>query len=85
MAKKPEATIKVGKVQIVVWKNSGEKYDTLAFAMTKNYKKDNEWKTTSSFTMADLADAQIAIAEAQRRFRLVVKTNSDSGGDEPAY
>ena len=64
-ARKPEATAKVGNVEIAIWKNqgtSGEFYT--ASSPTIRYKNDKtgEWKDGSSYGALDL----LSLAEAAR-------------------
>lgn len=81
----PVDTIQCGKVKIDVWVNKGEKYDTVSFAVSKNYKtKAGEWKTTNSYTLQELADVQIAITQVQLKYR-VKGNNEQPKSDEPAY
>ena len=73
----PEATYKAGQTQITVWKNTakgknGQSYETLSFNAVKNYKQGDDYKTTSNFTIQDLADLSILIALAQREHRAKV-------------
>lgn len=91
MGKGPVNTIQCGKVKIDVWENVGEKYTTVSFAISKNYKTNTgghdgmgEWKTTNSYTLQELSDVQIAVTQVQLMYR--VKGNIEQvKADEPAY
>lgn len=55
--KQPVKVVRSGKVVFSVWKNTNQ--DGKVFYSTtikKNYKKDDEWKTTQSFNKNDLPD-----------------------------
>jgi len=81
MAKRPERTYKAGKVQVNVWVNKGDKFDSVSYQVSKNYKtagENGEWKTTSSFTLQELADLVILIREIQRDYRVKLITNEDN-------
>jgi len=75
MANKPARTIKAGNVRINVWVNKGEKFDSVSYQIVKNYKVGDEWKTTNSFTLAELADVRDVIQQIRLTDR--IKTESD--------
>jgi hypothetical protein len=63
--RRPEATAKVGNVEIAIWKNHNERGDFYtASAPTLRYKdvQTSEWKDGSSYGQMDL----LALAEAAR-------------------
>lgn len=79
--KRPEKTYKAGKVQVNVWLNTGGKFESLAFQASKNYKtagEDGEWKTTNNYTIQDLADLAILIAQIQVDYRVKIQTSEQS-------
>ena len=81
----PVDTVQCGKVKIDVWENPSRdgKYVVQSFAVSKNYKaSDGSWKTTNSYTLAELTDIQIAIMQIQLKYR--VKGNQVEA-DQPAY
>lgn len=87
MGKQPPVdVIQCGKVKIAIFvnKSSDGKYDVTTFAVTKNYKVGEEWKTTNSYTLQELADVQIAITQVQLKYR-VKGNNKQPKSDEPAY
>lgn len=82
--KRPERTYKAGKVQVNVWVNKGEKFDSISFQVSKNYKtagENGEWKSTNSFSLQDLADLAILIREIQRDYRVKLYNNNE-GNDQ---
>lgn len=85
--KRPERTYKAGKVQVNVWKNKGEKFDSISYQVSKNYKVGDEWKSTNNFTIQDLADLVILIAQIQRDYRVKIQTpeSQHSDGDSQSY
>lgn len=87
--KRPERTYKAGKVQVNVWKNTGGKFESLAFQVSKNYKtagENGEWKTTNNYTVQDLADLAILIAQIQQDYRVKIQTpESQHSGGEQSY
>jgi len=79
--KRPERTYKAGKVQVNVWLNTGGKFESLVFQATKNYKtagEQGEWKSTNNYTVQDLADLAVLIAEVQRDYRIKLSNNTDN-------
>ena len=79
MAKRPEKTIKVGKVQINKWVNKGEKFDSVSYQLSKNYKVGEEWKSTNNFSIQELSDVIVACQQAlQDR----VKVSDNNEGDQ---
>ena len=85
MGKGPVETIQCGKVKIDVWVNKGDKYDTTSFAISKNYKVGEEWKTTNSYTLQELADVQIAVTQVQLKYRVKGNLVEQKQDEQPAY
>jgi hypothetical protein len=62
-SRKPEATAKVGNVEIAVWRNQGSSGEFFtASSPTIRYKDGDQWKDGSSYNAIDL----LALAEAAR-------------------
>jgi len=62
--KQPVKVVRSGKVVFSVWKNTNQ--DGKVFYSTtikKNYKKNDEWKTTQSFSRNDLPDISFCSQE----------------------
>lgn len=61
---KPLRTYRAGLISLSVWLvESGEnKFNT--FTLTRSYKKDEEWKHSSSFTTDDLPRIRMLIEKA---------------------
>lgn len=79
--KRPEKTYKAGKVQVNVWLNTGGKFDSISYQVSKNYKtagENGEWKSTNSFALQDLADLAILIREIQRDYRVKLFDNTQT-------
>ena len=73
-ARRPEATARVGNVEIAVWRNqgsSGEFYS--ASAPTIWYKDGEEWKTGTSYGPIDLLALSEAAREASAKIRELSK------------
>ena len=78
-ARRPEATAKVGNVEIAIWKNRNERGDFYtASAPTLRYKdaQTSEWKDGSSYGPMDL----LALAEAAREASAKIRELSKGRG-----
>jgi hypothetical protein len=78
-ARRPEHTVRVGNVEIAIWKNSktaggGEFYT--ASAPSLRYKNGEEWKDSKSFGPMDLLALQEAAREASAKIRELSKGRS---------
>lgn len=58
MSNAPVTKINVGNVQLSVWENEvgkgKDKFTTTSISLNKSYKKDDEWKTSTSFKYSEL-------------------------------
>ncbi len=69
-ARKPEATARVGNVEIAIWRNQGSKGDFYtASAPSLRYKDGEEWKTGTSYKDNDLLSLAEAAREAAAKIR----------------
>lgn len=69
-SRRPEATARVGNVEIAIWRNHGSSGDFYsASAPTIRYKEGDEWKTGSSYGMLDLLSLAEAAREASSKIR----------------
>lgn len=80
-ARRPEHTVRVGNVEIAVWKNSkteggGEFYT--ASAPSIRYKDGEEWKDSKSYGQIDLLALSEAAREASAKIRELSKGRSQS-------
>ena len=76
-ARRPEFTVKVGNVEIAVWKNSSDKGDfhtASAPALRYKDKQTGEWKDGSSYGPMDL----LALSEAARETSAKIRELSES-------
>ncbi len=91
--KKPDRIYSAGKVKLNVWVNEGQDYTTVAYAPVKNYKvgkgDDAKWKTSTSFSLVDLADLELCIQKARLAERVKSPGGNTSGDtkkdDSPAF
>src|SRR5580658_5626849 len=73
-SRRPEATARVGNVEIAVWRNQGSSGDFYtASAPTIRYKDGEEWKNGSSYNMTDLLSLAEAPREASAKIRELSK------------
>lgn len=66
---RPETKFKAGGVTATIWKNehekNGQKIETLSMTLERSYKnKDDEWKTTNSYSAGDLIKIQAVLNKA---------------------
>ena len=75
--RRPEATARVGNVEIAVWRNAGTGGDFFtASSPTIRYKDGEEWKTGSSYGAVDLLALAEAAREASQKIRDLSKSRS---------
>ena len=61
----PEHKIRAGQVRVAVWRNSTQDGKTFySCTLEKQFKKDNEWKTTNSLNKNDVPKAVLALQKA---------------------
>ena len=75
--KLPEKKIKVGNVQVAIWRNKsklGEPFYSLSFE--KYYKDGEDWKSTTSLNKNDIPKAILALEEAYK-FLMVRKSDQE--------
>ncbi len=70
----PIDKIKVGKIQIALWRNEcknakGEAFETVSATVDKQVKKGEAWKSTKSYNVGDLFNLNLAVVEALRRIK----------------
>ena len=78
----PEKKFRAGQIVASVWKNDrkeGQDYDTFSVSVMKNYKKDEEWKTTSNFNVNDLPKVALV---CQKAYEFLVLKESENKADE---
>jgi hypothetical protein len=69
-SRRPEATARVGNVEIAIWRNQGNSGEFFtASAPTIRYKDGEEWKNGSSYGMLDLLSLAEAAREASAKIR----------------
>ena len=80
--KRPTDTVRVGSVEIAIWKNPGQKGDFFsASAPTVRYQDaQGEWKNGNSFKDTDLACMAAAATEAGIRIRELTREQARSQG-----
>jgi hypothetical protein len=80
-ARRPEATAKVGSVEIAIWKNHNDKGDFYtASSPIMRYKdeKSGEWKDSSSYGPMDLLALAEAAREASAKIRELSKARTQT-------
>jgi hypothetical protein len=73
--RRPETTVRVGNVEIAIWKNQGQNGEFYTASVpTIRYKdgKDDQWKDGSSYGALDL----LALAEAAREASAEIRERS---------
>jgi hypothetical protein len=53
-AKKPAYKLRDGAIEVVIWRNEGEKGAWYSVTATRSFKQGEEWKQTESFGQDDL-------------------------------
>jgi hypothetical protein len=72
--RRPVDHVRVGNVEIAVWRNQGSSGDFYtASAPTIRYKDGEEWKNGSSYNMTDLLSLAEAAREASAKIRELSK------------
>ena len=75
--RKPEATAKVGNVEIAIWRNQGTSGEFFtASSPTIRYKEGDQWKDGSSYGALDLLALSEAAREASAKIRELSKSRS---------
>lgn len=73
---KPEKKFRSGAVTATIWKNQiklpdGTMKDTHSVSVERSYKnKDDEWKTTNSYNVNDLADLETVASLARKHLKV---------------
>ena len=79
----PVAKVRLGAVELAVWKQSNAKGDTYhTVSLQRSYKADGEWKNTTSFRLTDLKDIAAAAEEANRQMRVRLSGEFKKAPDE---
>ena len=59
---KPVRNIKVGSIQLAIWKNSKDDKEWLTYTYSRSYKDDKDnWQNTTSLRTQDLPDLHRAL------------------------
>lgn len=64
MSKKPVHTIKLGRIEVAVWANQGQKGTFHNVTVSRSYKDGEEWKQSDSLGRDDLPLVCKAIDQA---------------------
>jgi len=71
---RPIRVIRCGAVQAAIWVDHRVINDAVvkihSIRITKNYRQDDEWKSTTTFTTEDLSKVAMVATEAYRFLRL---------------
>ena len=62
--KKPKATFRAGSISAAIWSNDNGKGEYFTITLKRDYKENNEWKSTSSLRINDLPKARIVLEKA---------------------
>ncbi|MEK6967484.1 MAG: hypothetical protein AABX51_02530 [Nanoarchaeota archaeon] len=61
----PEKKFRAGAISATVWKNDGQKGAYKTVQLTRSFKdKGDQWKTTSTFRVADLPKVSLVASKA---------------------
>jgi len=64
MTKQPKHKQKIDNIEVAVWENNSENGPYLTLSMSRSYKtKEDEWKTTQTFTVNDIPKLEKALAK----------------------
>lgn len=85
----PTKVFRCGAVQAAIWTDHRVINDAVAkvhsIRITKSYRQDDEWKSTTTFTTEDLPKVAMVATEAYRFLRLRTKEPADPvDGRRPA-
>ena len=75
-ANAPKKRFKAGSCEATIWEQEGKEYDGrkstyFTVSTQRSYKdKEDEWKTTSTYRVQDIADAILVLQESLRYMRL---------------
>ena len=76
MDNKPEKKFRAGAVTATIWRNTSEKGSYGTVQLEKSYMdKENNWKSTSSFSLNDLPKACLVLNKAYEH--LAVKNEAE--------
>lgn len=62
--KQPEISFKAGSITAAVWVNNVGKGDFYTISLKRDYKENDEWKTTNSLRVNDLPKARVVLEKA---------------------
>jgi len=78
---KPVEKIRVGSVQLSVFRNDGEKGPYYKAELENSYNKDGSWHTTSSYSRRDLINLAKAALLADSAFGVLSRQESGPDGE----
>lgn len=83
---KPEKKFRAGAISATIWKNHNKEKDTDYYTVSveRNYKKDDDWKSTTSLRVHDIPNAQLLLAKVYEYllFKEISLTNGGSAKEE---
>jgi len=62
--KQPEISFKAGSITAAVWINNSGKGDYYTVSLKRDYKENDQWKTTNSLRVNDLPKAKMVLEKA---------------------
>ena len=71
--KPPVYKSRVGSIEASVWEQVSEKGNFFTVSFHRNYKDEEDWKTTQSLRVGDLADLRLALEDCHRFCRQTSK------------
>lgn len=78
---RPIRVVRCGAVQAAIWVDHRVINDAVvkihSIRITKNYRQDDEWKSTTTFTTEDLPKVAMVATEAYRFLRLRSEESTD--------
>ena len=64
---KPVASLRKSPIEVSIWRNKGKYGEYFNVSLHRNYKIDDEWKSTTSMRLDDLPKLIELLTEAQRQ------------------
>lgn len=87
-SKKPVAEVRIGKIKAAIWANQREQRTDYNVTFTRVYRKDGEWRNTTSYGRDDLLVLEKVVGAAYARVQELIaadrQARSGSAGDTEA-
>lgn len=82
-SKKPVAEVRIGKVKAAIWANEREQRTDYNVTLTRVYRKDDEWRNTTSYGRDDLLVLEKVVSAAYAKVQELIDADRQarSGGN----